>query len=67
MAGDVLGACGLIGLGITSLSMMSGSIPKIKEELISHDDSEFEKLAETFLDASNTKQVKEAFEEWRFH
>tara|TARA_R110002049_G_scaffold113353_1_gene263580 strand:+ start:2731 stop:4446 length:1716 start_codon:yes stop_codon:yes gene_type:complete len=67
LAGDVLGACGLIGLGITSLSMMSGSIPKIKEELISHDDSEFEKLAETFLDASNTKQVKEAFEEWRFH
>jgi phosphotransferase system enzyme I (PtsI) len=67
LAGDVLGACGLIGLGITNLSMISGSIPKVKEELIRHSDSEFKKLSETFLDASNTTQVKEAFEEWRIH
>lgn len=67
LAGDILGACGLVGLGITNLSMISGSIPKVKEELIGHDDSEFKKLAETFLGSSNTKQIKEAFEEWRIH
>lgn len=67
LAGDILGACGLIGLGITNLSMISGSIPKVKEELISHDDAEFKKLSETFLAASNTTQIKEAFEKWRIH
>lgn len=67
LAGDILGACGLIGLGVTNLSMISGSIPKVKEELISHKDEEFESLAETFLAASNTKQLKEAFEDWRIH
>ena len=67
LAGNILGACGLIGLGITNLSMISGSIPKVKEELISHDDAEFKKLSETFLASSNTTQVKEAFEEWRIH
>ncbi|MFY0684000.1 MAG: phosphoenolpyruvate--protein phosphotransferase [Balneola sp.] len=67
LAGDILGACGLIGLGVTNLSMISGSIPKVKEELISHKDAEFESLAETFLAASNTKQLKEAFEDWRIH
>lgn len=67
LAGDILGSCGLIGLGITNLSMSSGSIPKVKEELISHDDSEFKLLSETFLNASNTNQIKEAFEGWRNH
>lgn len=67
LAGNILGACGLIGLGITNLSMISGSIPKVKEELISHDDAEFKKLSETFLASSNTTQVKEAFEEWLIH
>lgn len=67
LAGDILGACGLMGMGITNLSMISGSIPKVKEELISHSDSEFENLAETFLAASNTNQIKEAFEDWRIH
>ncbi|MEP1151503.1 MAG: phosphoenolpyruvate--protein phosphotransferase [Balneola sp.] len=67
LAGDILGACGLVGLGVTNLSMISGSIPKVKEELISHKDAEFESLAETFLAASNTKQLKEAFEDWRIH
>jgi phosphotransferase system enzyme I (PtsI) len=67
LAGNVLGACGLIGLGIKELSMISSSIPKVKEELISHEDSEFQQLAETFLKASNISQVNEAFEKWRIH
>jgi len=67
LAGDVLGASGLLGLGISNLSMISGSIPKVKEELISHNDSAFKELVESFLKASNTTQVKEAFEAWRIH
>lgn len=67
LAGDVLGACGLFGLGVNKLSMIPGSIPKVKEELISHKDSDFNELAESFLTASNTTQVKEAFEDWRIH
>jgi len=67
LAGDVLGACGLIGLGISNLSMVAGAIPKVKEELISHEDSEFESLAKSFLATSNTSKVKEIFEDWRIH
>lgn len=67
LAGNVLGACGLVGLGIRNLSMILNSIPKIKEELISHNDSEFNELAESFLAASNTTQIKEIFEDWRVH
>lgn len=67
LAGDVLGACGLIGLGISNLSMVAGAIPKVKEELISHEDSEFKSLADSFLTTSNTTQIKEIFEDWRVH
>ncbi len=67
LAGNVLGACGLFGLGIRNLSMISNAIPRIKEELISHNDSEFNELAESFLAASNTTQIKEIFEDWRVH
>lgn len=67
LAGNVLGACGLVGLGIRNLSMISNAIPRIKEELISHDDSEFNELAESFLAASNATQIKELFEDWRVH
>lgn len=48
LAGNVLGGCGLFGLGIKNLSMISNAIPKVKEELISHSDSEFIELAESF-------------------
>ncbi|MEO9885913.1 MAG: phosphoenolpyruvate--protein phosphotransferase [Balneola sp.] len=67
LAGDVLGACGLVGLGITNLSMISNAIPRVKEELISHEDDEFESLADSFLKASNTTQIKGIFEDWRNH
>ena len=67
LAGNVLGACGLVGLGIRNLSMIPNAIPRIKEELISHDDSELKELAESFLAASNTTQIKEIFEDWRVH
>jgi len=65
LAGDVLGACGLMGLGINNLSMLSTSIPKVKEELISHSDEEFHQLAVKFLSAKTTIQIKEIFEDWR--
>jgi phosphotransferase system enzyme I (PtsI) len=67
LAGNVLGACGLVGLGIRNLSMIPNAIPRIKEELISHNDSEFNELAESFLAASNTTQIKKIFEDWRVH
>lgn len=67
LAGTPLGASGLIGLGVTNLSMISVSIPKVKEELISHTDSQFEILAKRFVEASNTKEVQNIFEDWRNH
>ncbi len=67
LAGNPLGACGLLGLGVSKLSMISGSIPKVKEELISHTDGEFQALAQSFLNATTSSQVKELFEDWRKH
>lgn len=65
LAGTELGASGLLGLGINNLSMMSSSIPKVKEELISHKEEEFKELANRFVEASTSKEVEFAFEEWR--
>lgn len=65
LAGDVLGACGLIGLGIRDLSMSPSYIPRVKEELIAHTDAEFEELAQIILKASSTEQIKQAFEDWK--
>ncbi len=67
LAGSALGASGLIGLGITDLSMVPASIPKVKEELISHTDDEFQSLSEQILDCSSATQVLDIFEKWRIH
>ncbi len=67
LAGDVLGACGLFGMGIKNLSMIASSIPKVKEELISHTDEEFKQFADICISAATTTQIKEAFEDWRIH
>ncbi|WP_018128204.1 phosphoenolpyruvate--protein phosphotransferase [Balneola vulgaris] len=67
LAGDVLGACGLYGLGVRNLSMITASIPKVKEELISHIDKDFGELAQYFLNANTTEEIKAKFEEWRLH
>ncbi len=67
LAGSPLGASGLLGMGVTDLSMVPISIPKVKEELISHTDMEFRALSEQILDSSSATQVLEIFEEWRIH
>ena len=65
LAGHVLGACGLIGMGIKKLSMASSNILPVKEELVSHTDDEFSKLAESFLCSTSSDEVLKAFEGWR--
>lgn len=67
LAGDTLGACGLIGFGIRDLSMSPSSIPKVKEELIAHTDLEFEHLAHEILSASNSQQIISYFNKWKVH
>lgn len=65
LAGNVLGACGLMGLGIKKLSMASGNMLSVKEELCSHRDEEFYLLAETILSSTSSDEVMKAFESWR--
>lgn len=67
LAGSPLGASGLLGLGVTELSMIPSFIPRVKEELISHTDEEFKSLSAQILDSSSTAQVLDIFEKWRNH
>lgn len=65
LAGDALGACGLMGLGISELSMAPSSIPLINKELSSYTGEEFAQLGAELMTASNSEQIIEYFEKWR--
>lgn len=67
LAGDVMGACGLIGMGINVLSMVPSFIPAVKEELISHKDEDFKKLADFILNAETSEEINLFFKNWRKH
>ncbi|MAO65806.1 MAG: phosphoenolpyruvate--protein phosphotransferase [Balneola sp.] len=62
LAGDPVGVAFLIGAGISDLSMLPHSIPEIADLLSSFTKKEFEAFAESALNSSSDKQVKELFE-----
>ncbi len=64
LAGDEIGAACLFGLGVTELSMVPQSIPKIKSLFTSHTKSEFESLAAQALKATTSTEIKELYEDW---
>lgn len=64
LAGDVLGAAALVGMGVKDLSMSPGSIPKVKEVLISNSDKELRALAETVLACKSANEVRELRANW---
>ena len=64
LAGDVLGASCLLGMGISDLSMTFSSIPKVKEALTTRSKKEFSELSRDVLSAATTPEVIQIFKEW---
>lgn len=62
LAGDILGASCLVGMGITDLSMSPASIPKVKEVLIKHTSDYLESLSNKILAYSSTEEVKNLYD-----
>ncbi len=64
LAGDLVGAAGLIGMGINDLSMSPLHIPKVKRLLSSYSQDVFESFSKKTLNASSSTEVKTLFEEF---
>lgn len=62
LAGDVIGAAFLVGLGVNNLSMSPANIPKIKHFLSTHTLQEFKHFAQAALSVSTAQEVKDQFE-----
>lgn len=62
MASQPMAAACLLGMGINDLSMNSGSIPKVKSLLCSHSLVEMKDLSEAVLNAEDSQDVYEIFE-----
>ena len=58
LAGDIIGASVLIGMGVSELSMATHSIPKIKHHLSTNSRETFRQLAQKVLNSSSTNQVQ---------
>ncbi|MCG8374794.1 MAG: hypothetical protein MI700_14725, partial [Balneolales bacterium] len=61
---DLVGAAGLIGMGINDLSMSPLHIPKVKRLLSSYSQDVFESFSKKTLNASSSMEVKTLFEEF---
>jgi phosphotransferase system enzyme I (PtsI) len=64
LAGDLLGAACLMGMGVNDLSMSPGSIPKVREMLISHTDEELKDISEAVLSCKSATEVRELYKDW---
>ena len=64
LAGDPIGAVGLLGMGINDLSMSASSIPKIKEVLSTRSQKEMEKFSEAILGCATHTEVQELYHGW---
>lgn len=62
LAGDIVGAAFLFGLGVTHLSISPSSIPKIRHLLSSYSNQEFSTYAQKVLQVTTAMEVKEHFE-----
>lgn len=61
LAGDVLGASCLVGMGINDLSMSPSSIARVKESLVARTSSELKKISEQILVCKTTSEVLEFY------
>ncbi len=61
LAGDLIGASVLVGMGVTELSMATHSIPKIKHHLSTNSRETFRQLAQKVLNSASTNQVQAEF------
>ncbi|MBO6536436.1 MAG: phosphoenolpyruvate--protein phosphotransferase [Balneolaceae bacterium] len=61
LAGDIIGASVLVGMGMSELSMATHSIPKIKHHLSNNSQESFRQLAQKVLNSSSAEQVKAEF------
>lgn len=64
LAGDVLGAACLIGMGITDLSMSPSLIPKVKYALINRSSNDLKNFSNKVLECSTSKEVHYLFDNW---
>lgn len=65
LAGDEIGAACILGLGITELSMLPHSIPKINGVLRAHSKNELEEFANAALKSSSTAEIEKLYEDWK--
>ncbi|GAB5410860.1 MAG: phosphoenolpyruvate--protein phosphotransferase [Balneolaceae bacterium] len=64
LAGDILGASCLLGMGINDLSMSPSSIVRVKEALIMRSSSDLKRISEQILLCRTTSEVKEVYKKW---
>lgn len=62
LAGDVLGASCLVGMGIDDLSMSPSSIMRVKEALINRSHSELKEISERVLECKTISEVHKFYE-----
>jgi len=59
LAADSAGACALLGLGISTLSMAPASIPPVRKKLSSHRLQEMQELAKKLLEQNTAAETNE--------
>tara|TARA_R110000868_G_scaffold368227_1_gene631201 strand:- start:30679 stop:32391 length:1713 start_codon:yes stop_codon:yes gene_type:complete len=64
LAGDVLGATCLLGMGINDLSMSPSSILRVKEALVMRTSKEMKRISEEVLGCRTTSEVRELYKKW---
>ncbi len=65
LASDPIAACGLLGLGISELSMNSFALPAVKEALCSRDISEMKTLGQQILQCQTMDDINQLFSNWK--
>jgi len=65
LASNPVAACGLMGLGISELSMNSSMLPAVKEALCNHKMSEMQNFAQQILQCQTMDDINQLFSNWK--
>jgi len=61
LAGDLIGAATLVGMGVTDLSMSPHNIPRVKHLLSTYSQHDFKDLAQKVLNGATVAEVNKTF------
>ena len=65
LASDPTAACGLMGMGISELSMNSSMLPAVKEALCNHEMLELKKFSQQILACRTMDDINKLFTNWK--